>query len=109
MHPKLKTISRVLWPLAALALLGAAGLGLLFGDGCGPVERGLRAVLGTWDMWQSPAVMPHEKPLLEVPAPSGTAEGHVSELPKMMPEYYAARGWRDGVVPDEKLRELGIL
>jgi len=27
----------------------------------------------------------------------------------MLAEYYAARGWQDGVVPDAKLRELGIV
>ncbi len=35
--------------------------------------------------------------------------GHVSELAPMLDEYYAARGWDDGVVPDAKLEELGIL
>jgi aldehyde:ferredoxin oxidoreductase len=37
------------------------------------------------------------------------SKGHVSELADMLAEYYTARGWRDGVVPDEKLKELGIL
>jgi aldehyde:ferredoxin oxidoreductase len=27
----------------------------------------------------------------------------------MLAEYYAARGWEEGVVPEAKLRELGIL
>ena len=35
--------------------------------------------------------------------------GHVSELAPMLEEYYAARGWDDGVVPDAKLEELEIL
>jgi len=35
--------------------------------------------------------------------------GHVSELGPMLEEYYAARGWDDGVVPEAKLEELGIL
>jgi len=37
------------------------------------------------------------------------SKGHVSELGPMLGEYYAARGWSEGVVPDVKLRELGIL
>ncbi len=49
------------------------------------------------------------KRLLEEPAPSGTAEGHVSELPKMMPEYYKARGWtKDGKPSKETLSRLGL-
>jgi aldehyde:ferredoxin oxidoreductase len=27
----------------------------------------------------------------------------------MKKEYYEARGWIDGVVPEQKLRELGII
>lgn len=40
---------------------------------------------------------------------SGPAAGHVCELDKMKKEYYEARGWADGVVPEQKLRELGIV
>jgi aldehyde:ferredoxin oxidoreductase len=40
---------------------------------------------------------------------SGPAAGHVCELDKMKKEYYEARGWADGVVPEQKLRELGII
>jgi aldehyde:ferredoxin oxidoreductase len=36
------------------------------------------------------------------------SKGHVSELGPMLEEYYAARGWQDGVVPESKLKELGI-
>jgi aldehyde:ferredoxin oxidoreductase len=46
---------------------------------------------------------------LDEPSTMGGSKGHVSELDEMLAEYYAARGWKDGVVPDEKLRELGIL
>lgn len=35
--------------------------------------------------------------------------GHVCELDLMLEEYYACRGWENGVVPEAKLRELGIL
>ena len=44
---------------------------------------------------------------LKVPG-TGAAAGSVCELDEMKVEYYAARGWDDGVVPEEKLRELGI-
>ncbi|MCB0045786.1 MAG: aldehyde ferredoxin oxidoreductase family protein [Caldilineaceae bacterium] len=37
------------------------------------------------------------------------SEGHVCELDKMLEEYYAARGWEDGVVPESKLQELAII
>ncbi len=49
------------------------------------------------------------KRLLEVPAPSGTAEGRVSELGTMLPEYYAERGWTaEGVPTNETLARLGL-
>ena len=34
--------------------------------------------------------------------------GQVCELDQMLAEYYADRGWNEGVVPEEKLKELGI-
>jgi aldehyde:ferredoxin oxidoreductase len=34
--------------------------------------------------------------------------GHVCELDLMLEEYYKARGWENGVVPDAKLHELEI-
>lgn len=40
---------------------------------------------------------------------SGNSSGHVSRMDIMLEEYYQARGWKDGVVPTEKLVELGIL
>ena len=40
---------------------------------------------------------------------TGPAAGHVCELEKMKKEYYQARGWVDGVVPQQKLRELEII
>jgi aldehyde:ferredoxin oxidoreductase len=48
------------------------------------------------------------KKFLEQPG-SGPAKGCVCELNKMKKEYYEARGWIDGVVPQQKLRELGII
>jgi len=49
------------------------------------------------------------KRLLESPAPSGTAEGKVNELSKMLPEYYEVRGWTsDGVPTPETLARLGL-
>jgi aldehyde:ferredoxin oxidoreductase len=38
----------------------------------------------------------------------GGSEGELAELDEMKAEYYDVRGWVDGVVPDEKLDELGI-
>lgn len=35
--------------------------------------------------------------------------GHVCELDLMLEEYYTARGWVNGVVPETKLRELEIV
>ncbi len=49
------------------------------------------------------------KRLLEDPAPSGTAKGKVNELAKMLPEYYAYRGWTpEGVPTPETLGRLGL-
>ena len=45
---------------------------------------------------------------LTEPASGGGAKGHVCELDLMLEEYYTARGWTNGVVPEEKLRALDI-
>jgi aldehyde:ferredoxin oxidoreductase len=37
------------------------------------------------------------------------SEGHVCELDQMLEEYYASRGWNNGVVPEEKLVALEII
>ena len=42
-----------------------------------------------------------------IPAQGGS-EGELAELDQLKEEYYEVRGWVDGVVPDEKLDELGI-
>jgi len=42
------------------------------------------------------------------PSTMGGSEGHVCEIDEMLVEYYAARGWDNGVVPDGKLAELEI-
>jgi len=49
------------------------------------------------------------KRFLTEPSTGPGSTGHVSELDKMLPEYYEARGWVNGVVPEAKLKELGIL
>jgi aldehyde:ferredoxin oxidoreductase len=36
------------------------------------------------------------------------SQGHVCELDQMLEEYYNFRGWSNGVVPEAKLKELGI-
>jgi len=49
------------------------------------------------------------KRMLETPAPSGNAKGKVSELGKMLPEYYKIRGWtEDGVPTNETLSRLSL-
>ncbi len=40
---------------------------------------------------------------------TGNSEGLVSRMDIMLTEYYEVRGWNDGVVPEEKLRELEIV
>jgi aldehyde:ferredoxin oxidoreductase len=42
------------------------------------------------------------------PSTLAGSKGHVSELGEMLSEYYAARGWTDGVVPDARLEALQI-
>ncbi len=49
------------------------------------------------------------KRFLEEPSTMAGSEGHVCELDKMLEEYYAKRGWVNGVVPEEKLKELEII
>ena len=46
--------------------------------------------------------------LLEEPMPEGPAKGQVTDLDRMVGEYYSLRGWSDGVPSEEKLKELGI-
>jgi len=40
------------------------------------------------------------------PSTMGGSKGHVCELEPMLVEYYAARGWEEGVVPESKMAEL---
>jgi aldehyde:ferredoxin oxidoreductase len=49
------------------------------------------------------------KRFLEEPSTSPGSEGHVCELDQMLEEYYKARGWEKGVVPERKLKELAIV
>ncbi len=47
--------------------------------------------------------------LKEVPAPSGTAKGKVSDIDMMIPEYYEYRGWTpDGEPTTQTLQRLGL-
>ncbi len=46
---------------------------------------------------------------LKEPSTMPGSKGHICELPEMLEEYYAARGWQNGVVPEEKLKELEII
>lgn len=45
---------------------------------------------------------------LNEPSTAPGSQGHVCELGRMLEEYYAERGWNQGVVPEEKLHALGI-
>ena len=49
------------------------------------------------------------KRFTEEPSTMPGSEGQVCELDKMLEEYYAARGWENGVVPESKLKELAII
>jgi aldehyde:ferredoxin oxidoreductase len=49
------------------------------------------------------------KRFLEEPSTAPGSKGHVCELDLMLKEYYAVRGWVNGVVPESKLIELDIL
>ncbi len=43
------------------------------------------------------------------PAKTGPAKGLVSQVPAMLPKYYAARGWNaDGTLTDSKRQQLGL-
>ncbi len=46
---------------------------------------------------------------LKEPSTSKGSEGQVCELDLMLREYYEARGWENGVVPERKLKELAIV
>lgn len=47
--------------------------------------------------------------LLHEPVNSGPAKGKVTELDKMLDEYYELRGWdKEGIPTDEKLEELSL-
>jgi aldehyde:ferredoxin oxidoreductase len=46
---------------------------------------------------------------LKEPSTMQGSEGQICELPEMLDEYYTARGWKNGVVPESKLRELEII
>jgi hypothetical protein len=73
------SLRKRLLPFLVLGGLGFGAVGLLFGDGCGPVERGIRAALGAWDMWQSPAETPYERPVRQMPkhsVPMAQAPGY---------------------------------
>ncbi len=48
------------------------------------------------------------KRFLEEPSDSAGSKGHVCELDLMLEEYYAERGWEDGVVPEAKLAAMQI-
>ncbi len=46
--------------------------------------------------------------MLNEPLTEGPGAGRVADLDKMLPEYYAYRGWPNGIPSKEKLAELGL-
>lgn len=49
------------------------------------------------------------KRFIEEPSNAKGSMGQVCELDNMLVEYYELRGWRNGVVPEEKLQELEVI
>jgi aldehyde:ferredoxin oxidoreductase len=49
------------------------------------------------------------KRFLDEPSTGPGSKGQVCELAPMLAEYYAVRGWVNGVVPERKLKELAIV
>jgi aldehyde:ferredoxin oxidoreductase len=49
------------------------------------------------------------KRFTEEPSTMPGSQGQVCELDDMLKEYYEKRGWKNGVVPEAKLKELGII
>lgn len=49
------------------------------------------------------------KRFTDEPSTMPGSKGHVCELDQMLEEYYSVRGWDKGIVPESKLRELGIV
>ena len=86
-------------------------------EGSWTVERCLEAGERTWNLermfnlaaglTRADDTLP--KRMLEVPAPSGNAAGKVSELGRMLPEYYDLRGWTpEGRPTNETLNRLAL-
>ena len=66
-----------------------------------------RLINARWGISRKDDVLPPR--VLTHPRPSGSAEGNLPHLGKMLHEYYEARGWsEDGLPTPEKLKELGL-
>jgi aldehyde:ferredoxin oxidoreductase len=98
--------------LSDLTPLVAAATGIAYDD-----DALVRAGERIWNLerlWNLRAgIDPSEdklpKRMLEDAIPAGPAEGEVSRLAEMLPEYYAVRGWSPDGRPDAaKLAELGL-
>ncbi len=68
---------RILLLLPALMSLSACEA--IWHDAFGPAERGARALFNGWDMWNTPAVRPYERPMPNTP------EGTVQATPELLP------------------------
>ncbi len=93
MIARLKSLIKAVFPLLVVAAIGGFAVSLLQGDGCGPVERGIRAGLGTWDIWETASVSPYQTPLAGVP------DG-VVPVGGRMDTYERARATVDGMPSD---------
>jgi aldehyde:ferredoxin oxidoreductase len=90
------------------AMTGVEGLtpndAVLIGERIYNLERYYNQLAG-----EKPGSDTLPKRFLEEPSTMPGSKGHVCELDKMLEEYYALRGWNNGVTPESKLKELGIL
>jgi len=66
-----------------------------------------RLINARWGISRKDDTLPPR--MLSHPRPSGSAQGNLPHLGKMLHEYYEARGWsEDGLPTPEKLEELGL-
>ena len=84
------------WAPIAPPLTGASSTATPWGLHSAAISAGVSASTVEWM-------------ITTVPADGQGSEGSLSEIDLMLAEYYAERGWVNGVVPESKLKELEIL
>jgi len=102
MLTRIKNLLKAIAPLLVVAAVGGFALSLLKGDGCGPVERGIRAGLGTWDMWETAMISPYQMPLASVPADTVPLGGRRDT-------YEQARTVVDAMPAEERTRRASVV